>query len=387
MKRFQSFKADKSYLLLGPRQVGKSTLVKQELKSEDLLINLLESGVYLELSKHRERFRAQVLAHLNRSGPGLCVVDEIQKIPELLDDVHDLIESTEMRFILTGSSARKLKRSGVNLLAGRALRKELFPCLHHEIGEAFDLERALGVGLLPKLWNGDLDDRDDALSFLDSYCVLYLREEVQQEGLVRNIGPFSRFMDVAAASEGEVVNFSNVARECAVSVKTAQEYFAILEDTFLAHRLEPWMKSARKRLTAHPKFYFFDPGVTNVLKRLNPFSLSPVERGRRFEQMVVLHALALNSYRQARFDLNFWRTHTGVEVDLVISREGRPAFALEMKSGAISSVDCRGLLSFKEEYPDVVAYLVVPGGRRFSILDGVDVVPWKECLDEIFHRG
>jgi predicted AAA+ superfamily ATPase len=336
----------------------------------------------LELSKDPRRFHAQVLRHYQLKGPSLCVVDEIQKIPKLLDDIHDLIESTPMRFILTGSSARKLRRSGVNLLAGRVLPRKLFPMIVEEMGSDFDLDRALGVGMLPRVWNGELKTNEDVRDFLSAYCETYLTEEIQQEGLVRNIGPFSKFLDVAVANDGELVNFSNVARECGVSVKTAQEYYQILEDTLVAFRLNPWTKSARKRLVAHPKFTFFDPGVTNALQHLNPFSLSPRERGRRFEQFVILQAMALNEYGRHRLEFFYWRTNTGIEVHLLLCREGIPLVAAEFKSSSFTGKDCTGLLALRDDYPDLQTRIVVPKGRSFEIKDHVLVQSWTEFLQE-----
>lgn len=231
---------------------------------EDPYINLLPQKDFLNYLWDSGLFRQELLAHKQKHKNFTCVVDEIQKIPGLLDEVHDLIESEGIRFILTGSSARKLKRGAANLLAGRANTYYLHPCVVTELGKNFNLEKALRKGCLPYLWSHNLTESEKN-EFLKSYTDTYLREEIQAEGVVRSIGPFPRFIDVAANNDGEIVNFSNVARKCAVSIKTVQEYYQILGDTFIAWRLDPWVKSIRKRLVAHPKYYLFDTGVTNAI--------------------------------------------------------------------------------------------------------------------------
>jgi predicted AAA+ superfamily ATPase len=229
-KRTLSPNKEKSWFLFGPRQTGKSTFVKKLLRKKDLYIDLLPQKNFLNYAKNPGRLREEVLAHHQRFGRFVCVIDEIQKIPSLLDEVHELIESCNIRFILTGSSARKLRRGGANLLAGRAYTYRFFTLTFQELGQDFQLDRALRVGCLPVLWGASNDDEQE---FLRSYTETYLKEEIAAEGLVRNIGPFSYFLDIVAANDGETVNFSNVARECGVTVKTVQQYYQILEDTFL----------------------------------------------------------------------------------------------------------------------------------------------------------
>jgi predicted AAA+ superfamily ATPase len=309
----------KSWLLFGPRQTGKSTYVKGLLSASDLYIDLLPQRNFLNYVKNPGRIREEILAHLKLHDDFICVIDEIQKIPSLLDEVHELIESTDITFILTGSSARKLRRGGANLLAGRAYNYHFFPLTFQELGPNFDLEKALIIGSLPTLWS---DIREDPREFLKAYTETYLKEEIAAEGLVRNIGPFSNFLDIAAANDGEIVNFSNMARECAVSVKTAQQYYQILEDTFLAFRLPAWKKSVRKRLVSHPRYYFFDPGVTNVLAHTLTEQLNTRVRGRRFEQFVMGQILAAIEYKRLDLQLYYWRTNHGSEVDLLICRGG-----------------------------------------------------------------
>lgn len=252
----------KSYFLFGPRQTGKSTLAKSLLRPKDLYIDLLPQRNFINYAKNPGHLRQEILAHLLRNTDPVIVIDEIQKIPSLLDEVHELIESKGTRFILTGSSARKLRRGGANLLAGRAYTYHLFPLTFTELGDDFDLERALKIGTLPVLWE---PGKEDSHEFLRAYTETYLKEEIAAEGLVRDIGSFAQFLDIAAANDGETVNFNNIARACSLSAKTVQQYYQILEDTFIAYKLPAWRKSVKRRLISHPRFYFFDAGVTNAL--------------------------------------------------------------------------------------------------------------------------
>ncbi len=369
----------KSWFLFGPRQTGKSTLVKSLLKANDLYIDLLPQRDFLNYAKNPGRLREEVLGHLNRvQGIFTCVIDEIQKIPQLLDEIHELIESTGVHFILTGSSARKLRRGGANLLAGRAYTYNLFPLTFDELGNVFQLEKALISGCLPVLWK---TDEEDSLEFLRSYTETYLKEEVAAEGLVRNIGPFSQFMDIAAANDGETVNFSNIARECGVSVKTVQQYYQILEDTFLAFRLPPWHRSARKRLVSHPRYYFFDPGVTNVLAHTFSEQLNSRVRGRRFEQFVISQAIAAIHYRRLDFQLYYWRTNHGSEIDLLICRGKDILAALEIKSQRnIVREDLKGARSFHKDYPEVPVFILGIDQKERLLYDNIIVLCWDEFL-------
>lgn len=379
---------NRSYFLFGPRQTGKSTYVIGQLALQDLYITLLPQRVYLSYLRDPNQFRQEVLAHHKQHNIFTCVVDEIQKIPALLDEVHDLIETYGIRFILTGSSARKLKRGAANLLAGRASTYHLYPCTYEELGETFDLEKALTVGCLPYLWSNALT-MDDQTEFLRSYTDVYLREEIQAEGTVRKIAPFARFIDIAANNDGEIVNYTNVARECGASVKTIQEYYQILEDTFIAYRIDPWIKSVRKRLVSHPRYYLFDMGVTNAICYYYGM-LNPTVRGRRFEQFIIVQLLALNSYYRLNLEFFFWRTSEGIEIDLVLTRAKQPVFAIEIKSSTnLRNEDAYGLREFKIEYPEVDAYILSPIDRP-RLLDGdIQVLPWQLFFKEKFssHPG
>jgi predicted AAA+ superfamily ATPase len=368
----------KSYFLFGPRQTGKSTFVKGRLGPADLYVDLLPQRSFLAYAKAPGRFRGEVLAHLRRHRAFTCVVDEIQKLPALLDEIHELIESTPVRFVLTGSSSRKLRRGASNLLAGRAYTYRMFPLTAEELGGRFALERALNFGTLPALWGSD---EEEPREFLLSYTDTYLREEIQEEGLVRSLAPFSSFLDIAAATDGEVVNYTNVGRECGVSVKTVQQYYQILEDTFLTLRLPAWTRSPRARLVSHPRYYFFDPGVTNALTHQLSGALDPVSRGRRFEQFVIHQVRTVIEYRRMDCQLSYWRTHSGAEVDLLVSRGHRIVAAAEIKSSeAASSAAPSGLRTFLDHHPRVPAFVLCAAGRECLLERNILAIHWERFL-------
>ncbi|MDM7918277.1 MAG: ATP-binding protein, partial [Methanosarcina sp.] len=295
------------------------------------------------------------MAHLSKNEKSIIVIDEIQKIPSLLDEVHELIESKGITFILTGSSARKLKRGGANLLAGRAYTYHMFPLTSSEMGDRFDLERALKIGTLPVLWESENEDPNE---FLKAYTETYMKEEIAAEGIVREIGPFAQFLDIAAANDGEIVNFSNIARVCSLSSKTVQQYYQILEDTFLAFKLSAWNKSERRRLVSHPRYYFFDTGVTNALAHTLSEQLNPQIRGRRFEQFVICQLMSYIHYNRLDIQLYYWRTNHGAEVDLLLCKGLHIICAIEIKSSKnIAGENLSGLKSFIEDNPGVPAYV------------------------------
>lgn len=379
-KRLISPIKSKSYFLFGPRQTGKSTFVKSLLGDNDLYIDLLPQRAFLNYAKNPGRIREEILAHLRRNKNPLCVIDEVQKIPALLDEVHELIESKGIRFILTGSSARKLRRGGANLLAGRAYTNYLFPLTFVEIGDRFELHKAVKIGTLPTLW---ASDEEDPREFLKSYTETYLKEEVAAEGLVRNIGPFAQFLDIAAANDGETVNFNNIARECSVSVKTVQQYYQILEDTFLAIKLPAWRKSERRRLVSHPRYYFFDTGVTNILAHTLSESMNPKIFGRRFEQFVICQLIAFIHYNRFDCQLYYWRTNHGAEVDVLLCKGNRIVCALEIKSSQnIANEKLTGLKSFIEDNPDVPAYVLGDKQNIRQLQKNITLMNWDKFILE-----
>ncbi len=372
-------------LLLGPRQTGKSTLVRLALPPNSWSVDLLSHESSLAYSKDPGRFRREAAAAI-RDGAGTVFVDEVQKVPALLDEVHALIEETRARFILTGSSARKLRRGGANLLAGRASVRRLHPLTLRETGEAFDLDVALRLGTLPQALSLP---GDGAVDFLRSYAQTYLREEVFAEALVRNIGGFGRFLDVAAAQSGELVNASAIARDAGVAARTVREYYSILEDTLLGFRLEPWRHSPRARLVAHPKFYFFDTGVTNALTNRLLAEPDGLLRGRLFEQWVVTECVRMLDYLHPETKAYFWRTHMGAEVDLVFERHGVLRAAIEIKArGDLGGSDLSGLRTFGDAHPGTPRVIVCTA-QHASEIDGVEVLPWRRFFAEFdrFAQG
>lgn len=320
------------------------------------------------------------MAHLSKNTGSTVIIDEIQKIPSLLDEVHELIESKRICFILKGSSARKLHRGEANLLAGRAYTYHLFPLTFSEIGDGFDLEKALRIGTLPVLWESE---NEDCREFLITYAETYLKKEIAAEGLVRDIGPFAQFLDIAAANDGETVNFSNIARVCSLSAKTAQQYYQILEDTFLAFKLPAWSKSARRRLVSHPRFYFFDTGITNALAHTLSEQLNPQIRGHRFEQFVVCQLMSAIHYRRLDIQLYYWRTNHGAEVDVLLCKGSQIMCALEIKSGKnIAGETLTGLRSFLDDNPEVPAFVLGSEQNRRLLDKNISVMNWNEFICE-----
>ena len=369
-----------SVLLFGPRQTGKSTLIRSLLPKDAFVVDLLHRETFLRHTLDPAAFRGEATARI-AAGAKTIFIDEVQRIPDLLNEVHALIESSGARFFLTGSSARKLRRGGVNLLAGRAAVRRLHPLTIGEQGDLFDLERTLRLGSLPAVVTAESDDA--ALDLLRSYGDTYLHEEIQQEALVRNLGGFGRFLNVAAAQCGDILNASSIARDAAVATRTVLSYFEILEDTLLGLRLEPWRKSVRARLVGHPRFYFFDTGVTNALNRRFGAAIDPALRGRLFEQWIVLECARAIDNAQSEARLFYWRTNVGAEVDLVIERHGKLRAAIEIKSKRkVVPADFSGLRSFAAENPKVPLVVVaeVPAAARVG---EVDVLPYRQFLERL----
>lgn len=368
-----------SCFLFGPRQTGKSTLIRSILPKDSFIVDLLVHDTFLRYAKQPGRFRSEATQRI-RQGTRTIFIDEVQKVPALLDEVHGLIEEKKVRFLLTGSSARKLKRGGANLLAGRAATRRLHPLTSFEIGADFNLERALLFGTLPAVVAGD---DSSARELLKAYAETYLKEEIQAEGVVRSLGAFARFLDVAAAQSGEILNAAAVASDAAVSARTVREYFQILEDTLVGFRLEPWRKSPRARLVGHPRFYFFDTGVTNALNRRLHADLEAPTRGRLFEQWVVTESLRLVDYRFPETRLFYWRTNHGAEVDLLFERHGKLRLAVEIKSRrTVSGADLSGLRTFAEAHPGVPRIVVATVPEPFQV-DSIDVLPWRRFFEEL----
>ena len=368
----------RSAFLFGPRQVGKSTLVKHLFANEDYIeIDLLKGDVLLKYKANPSLLRAESEFLVKRKEKVYVFIDEIQKCPELLNEVHYLIEQYggKILFILTGSSARKLKRASVNMLAGRAWQFHLFPFTHVELGEIFNLDDVLLRGSLPPVIHEPVED---TFRTLKSYVQTYLKEEILDEAIVRNIGAFSRFLDMAADQSGRIVNYSTISRDTAVSSKTVRGYYQILEDTLIALKLEPFLKSVRKRLTMHPKYYLFDVGIINTINgRVSVSSVKgPTVYGMLFEHFVILETHRLINYAEKPFRIFHWRSSHGAEVDLIVESTD-VLWAIEIKSSPlIKSASLRGLRSFMKCHPEARALCVSTCDRPYMAGD-IPVIPWR----------
>jgi len=366
------FRAPKSsFFLFGPRGTGKSSWARRAFPKA-LWIDLLEPEQLRTYATRPERLRDLVAGNPKQ---GVVVIDEVQKVPELLSVVHSLREKDRsLRFVLTGSSARKLKRTAVDLLAGRALLCMLHPFMASELGDRFRLDAALETGLLPVVLGSD-----DPRQALRAYHALYLKEEVQQEGLVRNVGAFSRFLEAMSFSHGSVLNISNVSRECEIDRKAVEAYVGILEDLMLGFRLSVFTRRAKRAVAGHPKFYFFDAGVFRSARPSGPLDRSAEIDGAALEGLVAQHLRAWNSYRGERNRLYYWRTRHGSEVDFVVYGEDG-FWAIEVKnSRRVDPHDVRALTAFRDDYPEARTILLHRGDDRLEI-DGVRCVPCEEFL-------
>ena len=361
-----------SFFLFGPRGVGKTAWLHAELP-DALFFDLLDHHVYTQLVAEPQRLGDQI----PKGHKSWVVVDEVQRAPDLLNEVHRLIESRRLKFALTGSSARKLRGRGVNLLAGRAVTRHMHPLTAMELGGDFDLKRALRFGGLPLACTSD-----DPQDYLRSYAATYLREEVQQEGLARNIGAFGRFLEAASFSQGGVLNMAAVARECAVSAKVVEDYFSILEDLLLAVRIPVFAKRAKRRVVAHPKFYYFDAGVFQAIRPRGPLDAPEQIHGAALETLFLQELRALNDYRDLGYRLHYWRTPSGDEVDFVLYGErGLRAFEVKMTQ-TVRPEDLGPLLRFREDYPSAKLHLLHLGGRRWHDR-GVEVLPFEDCVAKL----
>lgn len=368
-----------STFLWGPRKTGKTTYLFEKFPNSTRY-DLLETDTFFRLSKEPHLFR-QEMQSLKERGSLVepVIIDEVQKIPPLLDEIHSLIEKTKLSFVLCGSSARKLKRSHANLLGGRAWRFELFPLTTNELGKDFDLLTALNRGLVPSHY---LDQNYQRT--IKAYINDYLKEEIRDEGLTRNLPAFARFLDAVPFSCGELINYTNIASDCGIDAKTAAEYYQILVDTLIGVFIEPFRKR-RKRNTiiSTPKFYLFDVGVAGgLMKRMIQMNRG-VEFGNAFENFILMELLAYRSYSEKDFRIDFWRTKGGKEVDFVLDG-GR--IAVEVKgTNKVDSHDMKGSASFLEEYEPQKAFIVCqePVPRKPS--SGIEILPWKIFLELLWN--
>lgn len=368
--------AGQSAFLWGPRKVGKSTLLAQRFP-DSARFDLLDTRTLLQFMREPWTFAERVLALPDGQRRRPILVDEVQKVPAILDEIHRLIETAGLSFVLCGSSARKLKRGGGNLLGGRAWRFHLHPLGWRELPD-FDLLRALNHGLVPAHYDSDGHRRA-----LRGYVNDYLKEEVFDEGLTRNAAAFSRFFDALGFSHGEILNFSSIARDCGVESKTVREYFRILEDTLLGCMVEPFARRrSRAVITRAPKFYLFDVGVAGHLTGRRIEQQRGGDFGRALEHFILMELLAYRSYSEADFPIRYWRTKSGLEVDFVLGSSGQAA--IEVKGARVRREDLKGMRAYAEEHRPSTAAVVCcePAARR---ADSIDVLPWEEFLDRLWR--
>jgi len=351
-----------SVFLWGARQTGKSTLLKFLFPSSEYY-DLLKADEFERFSRRPSLLREELMLH---SSDQPVIIDEVQKIPQLLDEVHWLIVNRNIRFVLSGSSARKLRRSGTNLLGGRAVRYVLHPLVSAEIPD-FNILKAINNGMLPRHYL-----IENPTKRIQAYVGDYLQEEIRAEALVRNITSFARFLEIAALSCGEILNYQNIASECGVSAPAVKEYFSILEDTMIAYKVPAFTKKAKRRLIQAPKFYFFDVGIANYLLKRKKLEPGTIEFGKAFEHFIIQELTAYISYTENENQLSYWRTASQYEVDCVI---GNAKLAIEIKSSTeIQYFHCKGLKAFREEHPETRS-IIVSFDKKPRIMGDIEIFP------------
>ena len=372
----------RSFFLFGARGTGKTTWMRDAFPPDaSLYLDLLDPEVEDRYRRTPGRLEPQV-----RALPGSVewvLIDEVQRAPRLLDVVHRLIENTGKRFVLTGSSARKLRRGASNLLAGRAFVDNLYPLTVPELDDAFDLDGALRWGTLPGIFS--LEAEEDRRAYLRAYALTYLKEEIVAEQIVRRLDPFRRFLEVAAQSIGAIIIYANIARDVGADPKTVLTYFSILEDTLVGFLLPAFHRSIRKQQRVNPKFYYFDSGVKRALDRTLdiPLNAGTYEYGKAFEHFIVTQIVHLSRYRYPDWRVSYLQTGAGVEIDLVIERPGLPTALVEIKSsGCVDERDVRHLARFIGDFPDPLALCISRDPTRMEI-DGVLCTHWRAAFGEL----
>lgn len=360
----------KSAFLWGPRKVGKTFWIQHHLKNVPV-IDLLKTDEFADYVARPALLRERFQDHC-----GLIVIDEVQKAPGLLDEVHWLIENKNISFLLTGSSARKLKREHANLLGGRAWKRHMTPLCYMEV-EGFDLEKIMVSGLLAPHFLSPSPMED-----LRAYIADYLKEEIVAEGIVRNIPAFSNFLKVAALTSSELLNYVNVGRESGVSPKVVRTYFDILEDTYLGFRIPPWTKSKNRRMIETEKFYLFDVGVANYLSRRTPRT-GTYEFGKSFEHYILMELVAYRAYRQPEMEITFWRTSTNQEVDFILNDK---ELAIEIKgSSNVHEGDLKGLKALLADGPVKKAVVVCLEKQKRILSNGIIIYPWEQFIKKLWN--
>ena len=359
---------EQSFFLFGPRGVGKTAWLDAVVRSKNY-IDLLNGRTALSLTSDPTRLESYII-----SPRGWIVIDEVQKVPQILDEVHRLIEKKKYRFILTGSSARKLKRAGANLLAGRAITEKVFPLTVKELGKNFSLSRSLQWGHLPMATLSKQPAR-----YLESYVQTYLREEVQQEGIVRNLTGFVRFLEAASFSQGQYLNISQVSADAGVDRKGVENYFHVLEDLLLAERLPLFRKKTLRKTDFHPKFFFFDVGVFRTLRPQGPEDQPEMIEGAALETLIYQELKALNFYYRAGYSFFCWKQGRNTDVDLVLyGKKGLLAFEIK-RSQRIRGGELDGLRAFKEKFRSARCFYLYGGNER-RVFDSIEVIPIEEFL-------
>lgn len=366
--------ARQSAFLWGPRKTGKSTFLKMRFP-ESFTIDFLQTDLFLEYSKRPSLLRERLSAGRDKfSSP--IILDEVQKVPQILDEIHWMIENSGLSFILCGSSARKLKKGRANMLGGRAWRYEMFPLVFPELNE-LNLLKILNRGLIPIHYLQDGYGKS-----LQAYTQDYLKEEVFAEGLIRNIPAFSRFFDAMGYSHGELTNYSNIARDCGVDSKTVKEYYQILQDTLLGTMVSPFKKRQNRQVISRAsKFYLFDVGVAGAICKRRLTETKGRDFGKAFEHFIFMELNAYSSYNDLDYEINFWRTKSGLEVDFIL---GNGEVAIEVKgTSRVDSRDLRPLAAFTQEYSPRRS-LVVSNEREKRVCDRITIVPYAEFLNELW---
>lgn len=367
-----------SAFLWGARKTGKSTYLRQKF-SNSVYYDFLKSDEYLRYSKEPHRLREEILALNDEEKLHPIIIDEVQKVPSILDEVHWLIENAGVSFVLCGSSARKLKNSGVNLLGGRAWKYHFFPLIYNEITD-FSLLKILNQGAIPSHYQSS-----NIKKSMKSYVEDYLVQEISAEGLVRNLPAFARFLDIVSFSNGEIINYSNIARDCSVDAKTVKEYFAILSDTLLGYTVFPYnKKNKRDLITSQPKFYLFDVGLSTYLSKNHFDSLAGKEAGRALENYIAQEIIAYNSIKELDHKITYWRTKTGLEVDFLIGEK----IAIEVKiSQNVHNSDLRGIKAINEEVDVEKSFVVCIEPKKRLIQHNnknIMLIPVESFLEELW---
>lgn len=336
-------------------------------------MDLLEAELFNDLLSNPQRLENFIPKNFN----DWVIIDEVQRIPELLNEIHRLIEKNKNKFVLTGSSARKIRRKGINLLAGRALSYHLYPLTAVELADNFNLDHSLIYGNLPCAYT-----EKNPKAYLESYVKTYLEEEVQQEGLTRNLGAFSRFLEAASFSQGSVLNISSVARDCSVERKVVESYFMILEDLLIAYRIPVFTKRAKRRMVSHPKFYFFDVGLYRTLRPAGPLDIPEEISGHATETLFLQELIAINAYLRSGYNIFYWMASNNMEVDFVLyGNKGILAFEIK-RTAKVSNSMLKGLKAFQKDYPKAKTYFIY-GGERILREGNIEILPMKDTLKKL----